>query len=99
MITRRTRERLDAEAGDHPAGGGVGALAGDAFSQADGDGAAAAPRIVFCDVTGRRDLALRLAPLVARRPRRTTRPRSARVDAPRTRGHVAVERHRRGADR
>src|SRR5450759_3726437 len=61
MLTRRTRERLDAEAGDHPAGGGVGALAGDACSQADGDGAAAAPRVVFCDVTGRRDLAQRAA--------------------------------------
>jgi len=61
MLTRRPRERLDAEAGDHPAGGGVGALAGDAAPQADGDGAAAAPRIVFCDVTGRRDLAQRAA--------------------------------------
>jgi DNA helicase-2/ATP-dependent DNA helicase PcrA len=61
MITRPTPGRLDGEAGDHPAGGGVGALAGDAFSQAHGDGAAAAPRIVFCDVTGRRDLARRAA--------------------------------------
>jgi DNA helicase II / ATP-dependent DNA helicase PcrA len=61
MLTRRPRERLDAEAGDHPAGGGVGALARDAAPQADGDGAAVAPRIVFCDVTGRRDLAQRAA--------------------------------------
>ena len=61
MITRRTLERLDDEAGDHPAGGGVDALADDAAPQADGDEAAAAPRIVFCDVTGRRDLAQRAA--------------------------------------
>src|SRR5665647_2199933 len=61
MITRRTLERLDDEAGDHPAGGGVDALADDAAPQADGDEAAAAPRIVFCEVTGRRDLAQRAA--------------------------------------
>src|SRR5665647_77821 len=43
------------------AGGGVGALADDAAPQADGDGAAAAPRIVFCDVTGRRSSLRQLA--------------------------------------
>src|SRR5665647_3213658 len=61
MITRRTLERLDDEAGDHPGSGGVDALADDAAPQADGDEAAAAPRIVFCEVTGRRDLAQRAA--------------------------------------
>jgi len=61
VIKRLPPERLDDEAGDRPAGGGVGAPAGAAFSQADGHGAAAAPRIVFCDVTGRRDLAQRAA--------------------------------------
>src|SRR5674476_1190734 len=35
----------------------------------------------------------------ARRSGRATRPRGAPVDAPRTRGHVAVERRRRGTAR
>jgi len=61
MITRPTRERPDDQAGDHPAGGGVRAPAGDALSQADVAEAAATPRIVFCGVTGRRDLAQRAA--------------------------------------
>ena len=61
MITRQTTERRDDEAGDRPPGGGVGAPAGGVAAKADGDGAAAAPRIVFCDVTGRRDLAQRAA--------------------------------------
>ena len=61
MITPLNPERLDDEAGDPPAGGGVGALTGDAFSQADGDEAAAAPKIVYFDVRGRRDLAQRAA--------------------------------------
>ena len=61
MITRLTTERLDDEAGDRPPDGGVGAPAGGAAAKAVGDEAAAVPRIVFCDVTGRRDLAQRAA--------------------------------------
>jgi len=61
MITPPTRQRPDDKAGDHPAGGGVSALAADAAAQADGDAAAAAPRVVFCGVTSRRDLARRAA--------------------------------------
>ena len=53
MMTRPLREGLDDEAGDRPTCGDVGVL--------HGDGAAAAPRSVFCGVTGRRDLAQRAA--------------------------------------
>jgi DNA helicase II / ATP-dependent DNA helicase PcrA len=59
MITPRTQERLDDEAGDDPAGDGAGPQAGAAIPAAQGDATATAPRIVFCGVTGRRDLAQR----------------------------------------
>jgi len=61
MITRLTRDRLDGEAGARAAAGRAGAPAGAAVAPADAEGAAATPRIVFCDVTGRRDLARRAA--------------------------------------
>ncbi len=110
MITRPTRGRPDDEAGDHPAGSGAGAPAGAVAAQRAlrRGGCLSADRLLRRDgppgprAASRGGLprwALRLAPLVVRRPRRAARPRGARVGAPRTRGHVAVERHRRGSAR
>ena len=104
MITT-TPGRPDDEAGDHPAGAARrprrapptaprGRRAADRLLRRDGPpGPRAASR------GGLPRLALRLAPLVVRRPGRAARPHGARVGAPRARRHVALERHRRGTAR
>ena len=109
MITRRSRDRRDDEAGAHPAAGGVPALREPrcaACGRWRGRGSAARllrrdgpPGPRAASRGGLPGLALRLAPLLARRPGRAAFPCGASGGARRDRGHVAVERHRRGSAR